>query len=96
MVRGRNWTRVSPEAPVRVVNLLFQERLEVMSTEDHDDPHHHGRFQMVLIMWTSSLAAKQATEEKELVVPSSCLEGLGILGTGQTGKLPRAATALTR
>lgn len=31
-----------------------------------------------------------------LVVPSSCLEGLGALGTGQTKKRPRAVTALTR
>ena len=51
---------------------------------------------MVLIMGTSSLAAKQATEEKWLVVPSSSLEALGTLGTGQTGKLPRSVTALTR
>lgn len=50
---------------------------------------------MVLIMGTSRLAAKQAMEEKWLAVLSSCLEGLGALGTGQTGKLPRAVTALT-
>lgn len=49
---------------------------------------------MVLIMGSSSLAAKQAME-KWLVVPCSCLEGLGALGTGQNGKLPRAVTALT-
>lgn len=29
------------------------------------------------------------------MVPSSCLEGLGALGTGQTGELPWAVTALT-
>lgn len=45
---------------------------------------------------TARLAAKQATEEKCLVVPSSCLLGLRALDSGQTGKLPRAVTALTR
>lgn len=50
---------------------------------------------MFLIMGTSRLAVKQAMEEKWLAVLSSCLKGLGTLGTGQTGKLPRAVTALT-
>lgn len=41
------------------------------------------------------LQSNRPWREKWLAILSSCLEGLGALGTGQTGKLPRAATALT-